>query len=40
MTPPEEDEVDSDAPLPTFEVQPSMLAVDLKLDPGESRSCE
>lgn len=29
---------DADAPLPTFEVQPAMLAVDLLLAPGESRS--
>ncbi|KAI0085709.1 Rgp1-domain-containing protein [Irpex rosettiformis] len=34
----EEEEVDDDIPLPTFEVPPSMLAVDLKLGPGESRS--
>ncbi|KAI0761670.1 Rgp1-domain-containing protein [Trametes elegans] len=33
-----EDEVDPDEPLPTFEVQPSMLAVDLSLSPGESRT--
>jgi hypothetical protein len=26
-------------PLPTFQVQPAMLAVDLSLLPGESRSC-
>lgn len=26
--------------LPTFETQPSLLAVDLNLGPGESRSCE
>ena len=26
--------------LPTFETQPSMLAVDLNLAPGESRTCE
>lgn len=37
---PEEDEVDPDMPLPTLEVQPSMLAVDLSLGPGESRTCE
>lgn len=29
---------DPEIPLPTFEVQPSMLAVDLSLRPGESRS--
>jgi hypothetical protein len=29
---------DPEVPLPTFEVQPSMLAVDLALMPGESRS--
>ncbi|KAG5718894.1 Retrograde Golgi transport protein RGP1 like protein [Termitomyces sp. T112] len=34
----EEEEVDPEAPLPTFEVQPAMLAVDLVLGPGESRS--
>jgi len=34
-----DEEVDPDAPLPTFEVQPAMLAVDLSLMPGESRSC-
>ncbi|KAG6864955.1 hypothetical protein C0991_006142 [Blastosporella zonata] len=33
-----EEEVDPEAPLPTFEVQPAMLAVDLSLLPGESRS--
>lgn len=32
--------VDPEEPLPTFEVQPAMLAVDLSLSPGESRSCE
>ncbi|KAF8972454.1 Rgp1-domain-containing protein [Flammula alnicola] len=31
-------EVDPDEPLPTFEIQPAMLAVDLTLAPGESRS--
>ena len=35
-----EGEVDPEEPLPTFEVQPAMLAVDLSLGPGESRSCE
>ncbi|KZT09076.1 Rgp1-domain-containing protein [Laetiporus sulphureus 93-53] len=34
----DEDEVDPETPLPTFEVQPAMLAVDLSLAPGESRS--
>ena len=33
-------EVDPEEPLPTFEVQPTMLAVDLSLAPGESRTCE
>ena len=33
-------EVDPEEPLPTFEVQPAMLAVDLSLAPGESRSCD
>ncbi|KAH7923767.1 Rgp1-domain-containing protein [Leucogyrophana mollusca] len=33
-----DDDVDPEAPLPTFEVQPAMLAVDLSLAPGESRS--
>ena len=32
--------VDPEEPLPTFEIQPAMLAVDLSLGPGESRSCE
>ncbi|PFH46889.1 hypothetical protein AMATHDRAFT_68853 [Amanita thiersii Skay4041] len=31
-------EVDPEMPLPTFEVQPAMLAVDLSLMPGQSRS--
>ncbi|KAF8638674.1 hypothetical protein AX17_002019 [Amanita inopinata Kibby_2008] len=31
-------DLDPEAPLPTFEVQPAMLAVDLSLSPGESRS--
>jgi RAB6A-GEF complex partner protein 2 len=34
------DDNETDTPLPTFEVQPSILAVDLNLGPGESRSCE
>ncbi|KAH9836631.1 Rgp1-domain-containing protein [Rhodofomes roseus] len=33
-----DEDVDPETPLPTFEVQPSMLAVDLSLAPGESRS--
>ncbi|KAJ7596555.1 Rgp1-domain-containing protein [Mycena floridula] len=32
------DDTDPDAPLPTLEVQPAMLAVDLSLLPGESRT--
>lgn len=36
----DEETIDPDVPLPTFEVQPAMLAVDLSLGPGESRSCE
>lgn len=35
----EPEEIDPEIPLPTFEVQPAMLAVDLALAPGESRSC-
>ena len=35
-----EEDVDPDTPLPTFDVQPAMLAVDLILGPGESRTCE
>jgi RAB6A-GEF complex partner protein 2 len=34
-----QEEINSETPLPTFEVQPAMLAVDLCLLPGESRSC-
>ncbi|KZT64024.1 Rgp1-domain-containing protein [Daedalea quercina L-15889] len=34
----DEEDVDPETPLPTFDVQPSMLAVDLSLAPGESRS--
>ena len=30
---------DPEVPLPTFEVQPTLLAVDVSLGPGESRSC-
>jgi len=33
------EEIDPELPLPTFEAQPSMVAVDLPLSPGESRSC-
>ncbi|KAG8220206.1 Rgp1-domain-containing protein [Butyriboletus roseoflavus] len=33
-----EEDVDPDIPLPTFDVQPAMLAVDLTLAPGESRT--
>jgi len=35
-----QEDVDPEMPLPTFEVPPSMLAVDLSLAPGESRTCE
>ncbi len=35
----EEEPIDPETPLPTFEVQPTMLAVDLTLGPGESHSC-
>lgn len=35
-----EEDIDPDAPLPTFDVQPAMLAVDLVLAPGESRTCK
>lgn len=35
-----EEEIDPEAPLPMFEEQPTMLAVDLALLPGESRSCK
>ena len=31
--------IDPQFPLPTFDSQPSMLAVDLSLGPGESKSC-
>lgn len=34
-----DEEVDPETPLPTFEVPQVMLAVDLCLGPGESRSC-
>ncbi|KAF8446407.1 Rgp1-domain-containing protein [Boletus edulis BED1] len=33
-----EEDVDPDVPLPTFDVQPAMLTVDLMLGPGESRT--
>ncbi|KAG6836319.1 hypothetical protein H0H93_009157 [Arthromyces matolae] len=33
-----EEDIDPEVPLPTFEVQPAMLAVDLLLAPGESKS--
>ncbi|KAF8551929.1 Rgp1-domain-containing protein [Imleria badia] len=33
-----EEDIDPDEPLPTFGVQPAMLAVDLMLGPGESRT--
>ncbi|KIM39016.1 hypothetical protein M413DRAFT_447380 [Hebeloma cylindrosporum] len=32
------EEIDPEEPLPTYEIQPAMLAVDLSLAPGESRS--
>lgn len=35
----QEDDIDPEVPLPTFQVQPAMLAVDLVLAPGQSRSC-
>jgi hypothetical protein len=34
-----DEEIDPETPLPTFEVPQVMLAVDLALRPGESRSC-
>ncbi|RDX43957.1 Rgp1-domain-containing protein [Lentinus brumalis] len=34
----DDEELDPDTPLPTLEIQPSMLAVDLSLAPGESRT--
>jgi len=34
------EEGEEEIPLPVFEVQPAMLAVDLALGPGESRTCE
>lgn len=35
-----EENIDPEEPLPTLSVQPAMLAVDLMLGPGESRTCE
>ncbi|THH12849.1 hypothetical protein EW146_g7308 [Bondarzewia mesenterica] len=35
---PQEEEWDPETPVPVFEVPPAMLAVDLSLGPGESRS--
>lgn len=37
---PADEDPGPDAALPTFDLQPAMLAVDLVLGPGESRSCE
>lgn len=34
------EEGEEEMSLPVFEVQPAMLAVDLALSPGESRTCE
>lgn len=34
-----DEDIDPEMPLPTFEVPQVMLAVDLSLGPGESRSC-
>ena len=36
---PSEELYDPETPLPTYEVQPTLLAVDVSLGPGESRSC-
>ena len=36
---PSEELYDPEAPLPTYQVQPTLLAVDVSLGPGESRSC-
>ena len=36
---PSEEVYDPEVPLPTYEVQPTLLAVDVSLGPGESRSC-
>jgi len=38
--PVEPNDILSDEPLPALEVQPAMLAVDLTLLPGESKSCK
>lgn len=40
FNPSEFEDIPPDTHLPTFEVQPAMLAVDLVLGPGESRSCK
>jgi hypothetical protein len=37
---PVEEGEEEEMSLPVFEVQPAMLAVDLALSPGESRTCE
>ena len=34
-----EEVYDPEVPLPTYQVQPTLLAVDISLGPGESRSC-
>ena len=34
-----EEHYDPEVPLPTYQVQPTLLAVDVSLGPGESRSC-
>ena len=36
---PSEEFYDPEVPLPTYEVQPTLLAMDVSLGPGESRSC-
>ena len=36
---PSEELYDPEVPLPTYQVQPTLLAVDVSLGPGESRSC-
>ena len=36
---PSEELCDPEVPLPTYEVQPALLAVDVSLGPAESRSC-
>ena len=36
---PSQELFDPEAPLPTYEVQPTLLAMDISLGPGESRSC-